>query len=390
MIEKRTMGKTGEKASILGFGCMRLPQNGPKPSDIDHDLATKMLRSAIDAGVDYVDTAFSYHSSGDRNVPGASEPFLAHALKGGYREKVKLATKLPTWLVESLADMHKFLDMQLKSLDTHRIDYYLAHNLNRGVWEPMLKHKIREFFDEAEKDGRIRHPSFSFHDDFKLFKTILESYDWRMAQVQYNYLDTEFQAGREGVRLAAKRGAAVVVMEPMRGGFLVKYMPESQERVLKARRPDWSLAAWCLNWLWNQPEVSTVLSGMSDMAQTEDNLKTAAAYGSGTFDESDEEALSVVLEYFRSRMEFNCTACGYCLPCPSGVDIPKNLNFLNQRNFFDSREAKDRCGFFYGLLVSPSERASECVGCGECEEKCPQRIPIRTALEKTAATFAPA
>jgi predicted aldo/keto reductase-like oxidoreductase len=387
MIEKRVMGKTGDSSSILGFGCMRLPLSGPKMSDIDIDLATKMLRTSIDRGVDYVDTAFAYHSAGDRSSPGASEPFVAHALKDGYREKVKLATKLPTWLVESHADMHKFLDMQLKFLNTSHIDYYLAHNLTADVWEPLKKNKLFDFFDEAVKDGRIKYPSFSFHDDFSLFKDIVLSYDWSMAQVQYNYLDTKFQAGTEGVKLAASRGMALVVMEPLRGGFLVKYMPENMEKALKEARPDWSLAAWCLNWLWNQPEVNVVLSGMSDMAQTLDNLQSAENYHVGTFRASDGEVLEKVRSYFDSTIKVSCTSCGYCMPCPSGVNIPKNFNALNQYSLFDAKEAKDRTVFFYGIQVSEPERAVNCVECGECVEKCPQHIAIPEVLGEIAKTF---
>jgi predicted aldo/keto reductase-like oxidoreductase len=386
MIEKRAMGRTGDKSSILGFGCMRLPLNGPKPNNIDYDLATQMVRKAIDNGVDYVDTAFTYHSTG-RETPGESEPFLAHALKDGYREKVKLATKLPTWLLPTHAEMHKYLDKQLKFLGTHRIEYYLAHNLNTTVWGPMVENKIFEFFDEAVKDGRILYPSFSFHDEFPLFETIIESYDWAMAQIQYNYLDLEYQAGRAGLKLAANRGAAVVVMEPLRGGFLVKYMPEEPAAWLKEARPDWSLPAWALNWLWNQGEVSVVLSGMSAMPQVEENLQIAKSYQKGLFTEADQKVIERVLDYFEGKIAVACTACGYCSPCPSGLDIVKNLEFLNQYHLFDADEPRERSRFFYGMLLPPSERAENCTSCGDCVEKCPQHLEIPGFLAKTAELF---
>ncbi|MDR2612695.1 MAG: aldo/keto reductase [Deltaproteobacteria bacterium] len=386
-METRPMGRTGDKASILGFGCMRRPLSGPRPCDIDYDLATRMVRSAIDRGVDYVDTAFAYHSAGTREEPGASEPFLAHALKGGYRERVRLATKLPTWIVKSKADMHRYLDLQLRQLDVRQIDYYLAHNLNVSVWEPMVEYGLLSFLDEAVRDGRIRFPAFSFHDQYPLFEAIVKSYDWSMVQVQYNYLDQDHQAGRAGVGLAASRGMAVVVMEPLRGGFLVKYLPDGPRETFRRIRPGWSLAAWCLNWLWSQPEVSVVLSGMSDMAQTDDNVGAALAYRAGIFGEAEEGAVSEAVEFFRGRLKVDCTACGYCMPCQEGVDIPKNFNFYNQYHLFDAAEAMERCRFFYGIQVSPPEQAARCVACGKCVEKCPQSISIPDVLKRAAETF---
>ncbi|MDR2198590.1 MAG: aldo/keto reductase [Deltaproteobacteria bacterium] len=389
MIEKRTMGKTGDSSSILGFGCMRLPLKGPNPSDIDLELATKMLRAAIDRGVDYVDTAFPYHGDGGHfDTQGASEPFVGRALKDGYREKVKLATKLPTWLIKSHEDMHKYLDLQLKALETPYIDYYLAHNINYGVWEPMLKCRLFDFLDEAVKDGRIRYPAFSFHDDLSLFKVVLGSYDWAMTQLQYNYLDVNFQAGTEGVKLAFDKGVAVVVMEPLRGGYLTKYMPPEQEGVLKKERPDWSLAAWCLNWLWNQKEVGVVLSGMSDMSQVEDNLNSAENYSSGLFTAGDAEAVGKIQDYFlEKKIKVGCTSCGYCLPCPTGVDIPKNFTFLNQLYLFEAEEPKERTKYFYQMMLPEDKKAAKCVSCGECVEKCPQQIDIPSALKNVSIAF---
>jgi predicted aldo/keto reductase-like oxidoreductase len=387
MIEKRPMGRTGDRSSILGFGCMRLPLNGPKPDNIDLDLAQAMLRSAIDRGVDYVDTAYPYHSAGDRMTPGASEPFVARALKDGYRERVKLATKLPSWKVTSNRHMHEILDEQLKRLEVPCIDYYLVHNINTTVWAPMKEYRVFEFLDEAVKDGRIKYPAFSFHDEYPLFEEVIKSYDWAMTQVQYNYLDRDSQPGRAGVKLAYDRGIAVVVMEPLRGGFLIKHLPDVPKEALTKARPEWSLAAWALNWLWNQPEVSVVLSGMSDMAQTDDNVKTAQAWKGGIFTSDDTETIDRATGWFSDRIKAGCTACGYCMPCPSGVDIPKNFTYLNNYFLFDADEARTRCKLFYKMLVAEGEGASHCTSCGECIEKCPQHLEIPKHLEEVVEIF---
>ncbi|MDR1577596.1 MAG: aldo/keto reductase [Deltaproteobacteria bacterium] len=387
MIKKRLMGQTGVEGTILGFGCMRLPLNGPKPDNIDIELSTKMLRLAIDRGVNYVDTAYPYHSGGTRQTPGASELFVAEALKGGYREKVLLATKLPTWLVESRSHMHQLLDFQLKRLDVRQLDFYLAHNINISVWDKLISLGLREFFDEAVRDGRIRFPSFSFHDNFSLFERVITSYDWVMAQVQYNYLDVNYQSGQAGVRLANQKGVAVVVMEPLRGGFLVSQVPEEPQSVLRRIRPDWSLPAWGFNWLWNQPECAVVLSGMSDLAQVEENLALAEKFTENLFTESDEEAINQVRDFFKGRVKADCTGCGYCLPCPSGVEIPKNLNFLNQYYLFEGDGPRERCRYFYNIQLSQDERAANCVSCGQCEEKCPQGLAIPGFLNQTAELY---
>jgi predicted aldo/keto reductase-like oxidoreductase len=364
---------------------MRLPVLDPKdPTSIDFDLALAMLRRAIDAGVNYVDTAWPYHGT-DRAAPGTSETFVARALKGGYREKVSLATKLPTWLVETRADMHKFLDRQLKRLEVSRIDFYLAHNLNSMVWPRLKELKVREFLAEAAGDGRIGRAGFSFHDNYGLFEEIVTGYDWDFAQVQYNYLDENYQAGRRGVELAAGKGLGVIVMEPLRGGFLIKYMPEDIRRILAEARPDWSLADWGLRWLWNQPEVGVVLSGMSEMSQVDENLAIAAAAVPLSGKES--AALDLVKELFRKRIKVGCTACGYCLPCPQGVAIPKVLAHYNDYYLLDAEEVRERTKFFFGAQMAPSEYPQNCAHCRECEEKCPQGLPISDTMTEAAKLF---
>jgi predicted aldo/keto reductase-like oxidoreductase len=255
------------------------------------------------------------------------------------------------------------------------------------VWDKLLAIGLREFFDEAVKDGRIRFPSFSFHDHYPLFEKVLNSYDWVMAQVQYNYLDKDYQAGYAGVQLAAEKGVGVVVMEPLRGGMLVNDVPKSSVEILKAARPNWTLPAWGFNWLWSQKELSVVLSGMSDLAQVEENLILAESYEDGLFTAKEAAAIDEVRDFFKKRLKADCTGCGYCLPCPTGVEIPKNLSFLNQFFLFDGEGPKERCRYFYDIQLSPPEKAANCVSCGQCEEKCPQGLQIPKFLAETAELY---
>lgn len=385
-MQQRQLGKTGVSASILGFGCMRLPQSDPADySAIDIPLATAMLRKAIDRGVNYVDTAYPYHRSGGLTEPGQSEPFLARALKDGYREKVRVATKLPTWMAEDKAHMHRLLDEQLKRLDIDKIDFYLAHNLNRAVWPKMREIGMLEFFDEALRDGRIGFAGFSFHDHYEIFADIVDAYDWSFTQIQYNYLDTEFQAGRAGLELAAGRGLGVVVMEPLRGGFLINQMPGEVKAKLTAIRPDWSLADWGLRWVRDQPGVGVVLSGMSDMAQVDENLAIADSFAPLSAEER--AALDEVRTFFLERTKVSCTGCGYCLPCPTGVNIPKAFAVYNDYHMVDSESNHNRAKGLYKVYLREHETASHCVSCGACESKCPQSLPISQEMPLVAGTF---
>ena len=384
-MEKRLFGKTGEEVSLLGFGCMRLPLLGKDPSAIDEETATGMLHAAIAAGVNYVDTAFNYHGN-DRMKSGSSELFVGRALRGGYREKVKIATKLPTWAVKSRSDMERIMEAQLERLQTDHLDFYLAHNLNAGVWPAIREMGLLDFLEAAKADGRIRHIGFSFHDRYSLFEEIVGAYAWEFAQIQYNYLDIDYQAGQRGLALAAERGLGIAIMEPLRGGFLINHMTEDFKTMLRQVRPDWSLADWGLRWLWNQPAIHVVLSGASTREQIDENLRIALSCRANALTERELQALSTVRDFFLKRIRVHCTGCGYCMPCPEGVNIAKNFIFYNDYGLMDHDETRARARFFYGNM-NAEEKASSCTHCQSCEARCPQNLPISDLMRDVAATF---
>jgi hypothetical protein len=380
-MQYRRFGKLDWKVSALGFGCMRFPTlDGRQTSpNIDEPIAVRMLRHAIDNGVNYVDTAYPYHE-------GQSEVVLGKALQGGYREKVKLATKLPVWLVNSPADFGKILDEQLKRLQTNYIDFYLLHALNQSRWRDIvLKHDLLAQAAAALSDGRIKHLGFSMHDDYACFEEIVNGSDqWSFCQIQYNYMDTENQAGTRGLKLAASKGLAVVVMEPLLGGRLVdppKDILEEIKRFPVRRSP----AEWALDWLWDQPEVSVVLSGMSAMTQVEENLRFAEASRIQAFSEAEQALIARVREKYRARTVIPCTKCSYCMPCPNGVNIPLNFDFFNYAHLFD-----DVAGarFKYQVFLTEAQRSGSCIGCGACEKLCPQKIPISAWMPRVSTLLA--
>lgn len=373
------MNKVKSDLSILGFGCMRLPVT--KDGNIDEKQATEMIRFAIDHGVNYVDTAYPYHN-------GESEPFLGRALQGGYREKVKLATKLPSWLIKSRADMDHYLDEQLKRLQTDHIDFYLVHGLMRPFWENLRSLGVTDFLDDAIADRRIRYAGFSFHDELELFKEIVDSYDWSFCQIQYNFMDEKNQAGTEGLRYAADNGLGIVIMEPLRGGMLTKDIPSINDIWRKATVQR-SLSEWALRWVWNHPEVTVVLSGMSSFEQVQQNVAYAE---SGLANSLSQEELNLFGEAeieYKKRIKVPCTGCRYCMPCSSNVSIPECFEMYNQGCMFDAPEAANANYDIVlgGMLTGRPGFASQCQECGDCEEKCPQGIPIREHLKKVAAYF---
>ncbi|MDK2974926.1 MAG: uncharacterized protein PWP08_1297 [Methanofollis sp.] len=368
----RQIPSSGEDLPILGMGCMRLPQT--PEGRIDEEAAIALIRAAIDGGAVYIDTAWPYHD-------GESERVVGRALADGYRERAFLATKLPSWEVESREDMDRFLDEQLRRLDTDRLDVYLVHALTRQRWDKLVDLGIETFLDDAKADGRIRYAGFSFHDDAGTFREIVDAYAWDLCQIQYNYLDEHYQAGTGGLDYAAEKGLAVVVMEPLRGGMLAA-PPEEIRTIFDAARIRRSPAAWGLRWIWDRPGVTTVLSGMNAAEQLAGNLAAADKGLPASLTREEHETIDRVRDVFREKIRVPCTACRYCMPCPSGVNIPECFAQLNNAAMGDEKFAR----LFYGGMPGDGH-ASLCVKCGACEQICPQGIRVMDALDEVAAFF---
>ncbi|MBN1371374.1 MAG: aldo/keto reductase [Anaerolineaceae bacterium] len=366
-MQYRKFGKLDVQVSALGFGCMRLPTLEGKSGNIELPEAIRMIRYAIDQGVNYIDTAYGYHEK-------MSEVAVGKALQDGYREKVYLATKQPVWLVNESADFDKLLNEQLEKLQTDHVDFYLMHALNRGSWQDkVLNFDLLSRAEAAKADGRIRHIGFSFHDDLETFKKIVDGYDhWDFCQIQYNYMDIENQAGTKGLQYAAAKGLGVVIMEPLLGGKLARDIPAINplwESAPVHRTP----AEWALQWLWNQPEVSVVLSGMSTMQQVEQNIASAAASSVGSLAAEELNLISTVREQIQKLSPIPCTSCEYCLPCPNGVLIPRNFAIYNEAAMYGDLEGARNA---YKYWISDEGKAAQCIQCQECEPKCPQHIHI--------------
>lgn len=375
-MQYRKCGSLDFEVSALGFGCMRLPIVDGNSANIDEEEAIKLIRYAIDNGVNYIDTAYPYHQ-------GNSEFVVGKALKDGYREKVKLATKLPVWEVKEYADFDRLLNEQLKKLQTDYIDFYLLHALNKDSWKKVKDLGVLEWLGKAVADGRIKHPSFSFHDTLDVFKDIVDSYDWDMCQIQFNYMDTEYQAGLEGLKYAGSKGIAVVIMEPLRGGKLAKNVPADVKAAFDASGIKRTPAAWALRWIWNFPEVSTVLSGMGAMEEVQENIATAAEAKPLSLTDEELATIEKVKEIYQQRIKVNCTECGYCQPCPSDVKIPQVFRMYNELSMYETDEPKRG----YKGMIDRGEDASKCVECGQCESACPQNLSIIEELKHAHAAL---
>ncbi|HET7839019.1 MAG TPA: aldo/keto reductase [Rectinemataceae bacterium] len=380
-MQYRRLGRTGLDVSVLGFGCMRLPTTG-SPERIDEEAATRLLHEAIDRGVNYIDTAWFYHASSFGQA-GQSEPFVGRALAGARRERVLLATKLPQQIIRTREDMDGFLSEQLARLGTDHIDFYLVHGLDGASWNRMRDLGVREFLDGARARGQIRFPAFSFHGNRADFPRIVDEYEgWAFGQIQYNYMDTDFQAGYSGLRYAAQKGLGVVVMEPLKGGRLAAKLPPGMQAAIDAGEEAWSPAEWALRYVWNEEGVSLLLSGMNEMAQLEENLRVAETARAGSLGPSHLAVYEAARTAMRSRMKADCSACRYCQPCPQGVEIPELLAALNASSMWETRDPW-ACGY-----TRIAGKADLCTECGQCEGICPQGLPIRAHLKETTAAFA--
>ncbi len=376
----RKMPKIDKELSILGFGCMRLPAN--KDGSLDKKRAIDQIRYGIDNGINYLDTTWPYHG-------GQSEPLVGEALEDGYRDKVHIATKLPSWLIKDRADMDVYLDNQLELLKTEYIDFYLLHNLNGPMWENLKSKNVLDFIDAAKAGGQIKYAGFSFHGHIADFKTIVDGYDWEFCQIQYNYLDEDYQAGREGLEYAASKDLGLIIMEGLRGGSLGNPQAPPDIATIWDSAPNKKTPAeWALRWIWDHPEVTVVLSGMNEEAHIEENLKIAGNAIPGALGEDEQTIIHQAADTYKKLMKVNCTGCEYCKPCPEGVNIPAALEVYNRLHFFKNvDEAKFLYAIRCGGLFSGSDvqYASQCIQCGECIEKCPQQIDIPTVLENVAA-----
>jgi predicted aldo/keto reductase-like oxidoreductase len=368
----RPFGNTGVKLSQLGFGAMRFPLvDEYDPKTINESEAADMIRYAIDNGINYVDTAYPYHRE-------MSEKFVGKTLKGEYRDKVYLATKMPVWLVKSKEDSQKHFDEQRQRLQTDIIDMYLLHALNKNFWKTVQDCDVLNFLDRMLAEGKIQYAGFSFHDELPLFKEIVDAYPWTFCLIHLNYVDDDYQAGLEGLEYAYKKGLAIIIMEPLRGGKLANNVPDEVLEIVNHAGRRQTPAEFALRWILNRPEVSCVLSGMSSLEQVKENIRFAAAEHVNTLKDNEFPLYSRAKEFYRAKTKVNCTQCGYCTPCPQKIPISFVFELYNDACMYNAFEDSR---WMYKVFIKPEQRADQCTQCKECEEKCPQKIPIAEVLD---------
>ncbi len=366
----RKFNNLDKDVSVLGLGTMRFPVINNDQKNIDEEKSIEIIRYAIDHGTNYIDTAYPYHG-------GNSELVVGKALLDGYREKVTLATKNPVWLVRKYDDFEKYLDEQLKKLQTEYFDVYILHALNKKMWDKIKDLGALKFLDEAKAKGKIKLAGFSFHDEFEVYEEIMDSYNWDMCMIQLNYIDQDEQAGLKGLRYAEEKEVPIVVMEPLKGGLLAN-PPEDILLKLQESR-EISPVEWSFKWLSNYPIIKVILSGMSTMEQLVENLEISNGLEINNMTEEDYEVIDEVIDMYNSRDIIDCTDCQYCMPCPVGVNIPFNFKLFNDASIYGSLK---NSAYQYNLLIKPEEQASNCIECHQCEPKCPQKINISQELKR--------
>lgn len=366
-MEKRKLNKLGIETSLLGFGCMRFPTTAD--GKIDEPEAEKMLDRAIAAGVNYIDTAYPYHN-------GESELVVGRALKKYDRSSYYLATKLPCWFVKTAEDVDKYLNEQLKKLQTDYIDFYLMHALDRNRFQQMVDIGCVERLEQLKAEGKIKYLGFSFHDGYEAFEKILRYRDWDFCQIQLNYMDTEEQAGMKGYALTEELDIPLIIMEPIKGGSLATFS-EDITGIFRNLNPEASVASYALRWVGSLPNVKVILSGMSTMDQVEDNLKTFESFH--PLSEVEKKTIDRIVALINSRVQNGCTGCRYCMPCPAGVDIPGCFSAWNRYHMYQNYNV---VSWQWETQIGEEHQAKKCIQCGKCEQACPQKLSIREDLKK--------
>lgn len=362
--------KNHQDLSILGYGCLRFTKKG---TTIDQKKAEQEMKEAVDSGVNYFDTAYTY---------GGSEVCLGKFLAKGYRDKVNIATKLPHYYVKKIEDMERYFNEQLERLQTDHVEYYLMHMLNDvETWERLVGLGMKDWIEKKKSEGKIGNIGFSFHGGTEQFIRIIDAYEWDFCQIQFNYMDEHSQAGLTGLRYASKKGLPVIIMEPLRGGRLVQGLPENAKKIFEKAVPKRSTAEWGLRWVWNHPEVTVILSGMNDISQVEENVRIASKAQADSLTEKDMELFERVKTEINKKIKVGCTGCGYCMPCPQGVDIPGCFSAYNTR-YTDNWYTGFKTYFMCTTLRKNQTNAAKCIQCGKCEKHCPQNIPIREKLKE--------
>jgi predicted aldo/keto reductase-like oxidoreductase len=384
MVEYRSLGNTGLKVSPIGLGLMRLPlaegkQGYTSSRGADVDKSVELMRYAIDHGINYLDTAFNY-------LHGESEKIVGRALQDGYRDKVILASKSPIWMIDSPDKFDSLLEKQLGRMKTDHLDVYLLHCVTKKDWENhVLPNKVVEHLLKAKEDGRVRYIGFSFHDTYDVFREVADYASWDICQLQLNYLDREFQGGLQAAEYAANKGMGVIAMEPLRGGHLVN-VPDKVRQVFQQAHPNRPPVEWAFDFLWNRPEVSLLLSGMGTCEQIEQNIGFAQKAHVGMLSAADNAAYDAAEAAFKSYPTIPCTGCNYCSVCPEGVTIPYNFQTYNQY-ILSGNLARAKWEYATSIPLNGATAAA-CIGCGTCEERCPQKIPISEWMPKIDALFA--